>query len=71
MTEIIHVHTSHVTGICTLCQPWEALIIGTVGAVLTACVDKLLWRIKVDDPVGVIPVHGACAMWGLVAVGVY
>ena len=54
-----------------MCQPWEALVIGGLGAALTACVDKLLWHLKVDDPVGVVPVHGACGLWGLVAVGLY
>ncbi len=56
-------------GICTLCKPWEALVIGAVGAVIAALGDMLLWKIKIDDPVGVVPVHGACGIWGLLSVG--
>ncbi len=56
-------------GICTLCKPWEALVIGGIGAVIAALGDVLLWKIKVDDPVGVVPVHGMCGIWGLLAVG--
>ena len=56
-------------GICTLCKPWEALVIGSVGAIISSGVDLLLWRLKVDDPVGVVSVHGACGIWGLLSVG--
>ena len=55
--------------ICTLCRPWEAIVIGCVGALLANLTSILLYKLKVDDPVGVIPVHGTCAIWGLLAVG--
>ena len=28
-------------------------------------------RIKIDDPVGAISVHGICGMWGTIAVGIF
>ena len=57
------------TAICTLCRPWEAIVIGCTGALVATLTDLLIYKLKVDDPVGVIPVHGACAVWGLVSVG--
>ena len=44
-------------------------MIGCVGALLANLTSILLYKLKVDDPVGVIPVHGTCAIWGLLAVG--
>ena len=57
------------TGICTSCRPYEAAIIGAVGSIITSLADRLLWSLKIDDPVGVIPVHACCSVWGLIAVG--
>lgn len=42
-------------GHCALTQPWEALVIGCVGAVLTLGTIELLDKINVDDPVGEAP----------------
>jgi Amt family ammonium transporter len=48
--------------------PGMATLIGIVGGVLV--VFSILWldRLKVDDPVGAISVHGVVGMWGLLAV---
>ena len=55
--------------ICTLCDPWEAFAIGCVGVLLTVPAETVVTRLKIDDPVGVIPVHAVCSIWGLIAVG--
>lgn len=31
----------------------------------------LEWKLKVDDPVGAIAVHGICGIWGTLAVGLF
>jgi Amt family ammonium transporter len=30
----------------------------------------LLDKLKIDDPVGAFPVHGACGVWGCMAIGI-
>ena len=43
---------------CTICRPWEALVAGAVGAVVAALTELGIHKLKVDDPVGVVAVHG-------------
>jgi Amt family ammonium transporter len=46
---------------------WAA-VIGAIGGVLVVGSIVLLDKIKIDDPVGAISVHGTCGVWGLLAV---
>jgi len=46
----------------------EATLIGAAGGVLVVASIVFFDRIRVDDPVGAISVHGVCGMWGLLAV---
>lgn len=46
---------------------WIGLIAGTLVVFSIIFFDKL----KIDDPVGAISVHGICGIWGTVAVGIF
>ncbi len=46
----------------------EATLIGTVGGVLVVFSIVGLDKLKIDDPVGAISVHGVVGLWGLLAV---
>ena len=48
--------------------PGIATLIGMVGGVLVVFAIVGMDKIKVDDPVGAISVHGVVGMWGLIAV---
>ncbi len=48
--------------------PLLATIIGAVGGVLVVFSIITLDKLRIDDPVGAISVHGVVGMWGLVAV---
>jgi ammonium transporter, Amt family len=48
--------------------PLMATIIGAVGGVIVVFSIVLLDKIKIDDPVGAISVHGTVGLWGLLAV---
>jgi Amt family ammonium transporter len=48
--------------------PMLATIIGAVGGVLVVFAIISIDKIKIDDPVGAISVHGVVGMWGLLAV---
>ncbi len=48
--------------------PLAATLIGAVGGVLVVFSIVMLDKLKIDDPVGAISVHGVVGMWGLMAV---
>ncbi len=48
--------------------PGVATLVGAVGGLLVVCSVLLLDKIKIDDPVGAISVHGVVGIWGLLAV---
>jgi len=49
-------------------SPLAATLIGAVGGVIVVFSIVTLDKLKVDDPVGAISVHGTVGMWGLIAV---
>ena len=59
------------SAICSLARPWEALLIGAIGAMLACPTSALLERLKIDDPVSCVPTHGLAGIWGLLAVGLF
>lgn len=48
--------------------PVMATIIGAVGGVLVVLSIVFIDKVKIDDPVGAISVHGVVGLWGLLAV---
>jgi len=48
--------------------PLLATIIGAIGGVLVVFAIITIDKMKIDDPVGAISVHGVVGMWGLLAV---
>jgi Amt family ammonium transporter len=48
--------------------PMAATLIGAVGGVIVVFSIIALDRMKIDDPVGAISVHGVVGIWGLLAV---
>ncbi len=45
-----------------------SMLIGAAGGLIVVGSITLLDRLKIDDPVGAISVHGVCGIWGLMAV---
>ncbi len=48
-----------------------ALWIGAIGGIIVVLTVPLLDKVKIDDVVGAIPVHGFAGIWGTIAVVVY
>ncbi len=60
-----------ITAPCANVTPMSAIIIGTIaGGVVYASIN-FFERMKVDDPVGAISVHGVCGAWGTLAAALF
>jgi ammonium transporter, Amt family len=60
-----------ITSPCAFVSPVGAFIIGAVAGVLVIWSVFFFDKIKIDDPVGAISVHGVNGLWGLIAVGLF
>ncbi|HIJ70962.1 MAG TPA: ammonium transporter [Planctomycetes bacterium] len=60
-----------ITAPCAFVEPWAAIIIGGTGGYLVVRGVELLDKLQIDDPVGAVPVHGICGVWGTIAVGLF
>ena len=48
-----------------------SIIMGAVGGAIVVFAIIFFDKIKIDDPVGAISVHGVCGIWGTVAVAIF
>ena len=48
-----------------------SIIIGLIAGIIVVFAIVIIDRIRIDDPVGAISVHGVCGIWGTVAVGIF
>ena len=61
-----------ITAGCDMVSPAGALIIGLIAGVLVvAAVEFFDQKLKIDDPVGAISVHGVCGAFGTLATGLF
>ena len=61
-----------ITAPCAFVGPIGAVIIGIVaGFIVVGAIVFVERKLKVDDPVGAVSVHGVNGLWGLLAVGLF
>jgi Amt family ammonium transporter len=60
-----------ITAGCAFVSNLSSVIIGLVAGVLVVAGIGWVDRLKVDDPVGAVAVHGLNGIWGLLAVGLF
>lgn len=52
-------------------ETWVSVVIGAVGGLIVVLSVKMFDRLRVDDPVGAISVHGVCGAWGTLSIGLF
>lgn len=60
-----------ITAGCAYVNPLSAIIIGFIAGPLVVLSAELLDKVKIDDPVGAVPVHLVNGIWGTLAVGIF
>lgn len=52
-------------------SPMAAVVVGATAGVIVVFSILMFDKLKLDDPVGAISVHGICGIWGTLAVGIF
>ena len=60
-----------ITASCAYVDPADAIIIGSIGGIISGSTILLLEKLKIDDVVSAIPVHLASGVWGTLAVAIF
>src|SRR5918995_1794959 len=60
-----------VTAAAGFVAPWAAIVIGLVAGVIAVLGVLLVERIRIDDPIGAVAVHGMAGVWGTLATGIF
>ena len=56
---------------CYWVSPTGAILLGAIaGVIVVVAVDVLEW-LRIDDPIGAVPVHGICGIWGTLSLGFF
>jgi len=60
-----------ITAPCGAVNAGMSLVIGAVGGILVVFSVLFFDRVKVDDPVGAVSVHGVVGAWGVLSIGLF
>ncbi len=56
---------------CYWVSPTGSILIGAIAGVIVVLGVELLERLRIDDPIGAVPVHGMCGIWGTISLGLF
>src|SRR6185369_540827 len=56
---------------CYWVSPTGSIILGAVAGVVVVLGLEFLEHLRIDDPIGAVPVHGFCGIWGTLSLGLF
>src|ERR1035437_450582 len=56
---------------CYWVSPTGAILLGGIAGVIVVGGVELLEYLRIDDPIGAVPVHGICGIWGTISLGLF
>lgn len=56
---------------CYWVSPTGSIILGGIAGVIVVAGVELLEWLRIDDPIGAVPVHGICGIWGTLSLGLF
>src|SRR5678809_1188622 len=60
-----------VTCPCYWVSPTGAIVLGAIAGVIVVVAVDVLEYLRIDDPIGAVPVHGVCGIWGTISLGLF
>jgi Amt family ammonium transporter len=56
---------------CYWVSPGGAVLLGGIAGIIVVAGVELLEYLRIDDPIGAVPVHGICGIWGTLSLGFF
>jgi Amt family ammonium transporter len=56
---------------CYWVSPTGSILLGGIAGVIVVLGVELLEYLRIDDPIGAVPVHGLCGIWGTLSLGLF
>jgi ammonium transporter, Amt family len=56
---------------CYWVSPGGSILLGGIAGILVVAGVELLEWLRIDDPIGAVPVHGFCGIWGALSLGFF
>ncbi|MFT3934393.1 MAG: ammonium transporter [Chitinophagaceae bacterium] len=56
---------------CYWVSPLGAVLLGAIAGLVVYLGTHLLERLRIDDPIGAVVVHGFCGIWGTISLGFF
>jgi ammonium transporter, Amt family len=56
---------------CYWVSPAGSIVLGGIAGVLVVAGVELMEWLRIDDPIGSVPVHGMCGIWGTLSLGLF
>ncbi len=56
---------------CYWVSPTGAILLGGIAGIVVVAGVELLEYLRIDDPIGAVPVHGFCGIWGTLSLGLF
>jgi Amt family ammonium transporter len=60
-----------ITASCAFVEPWAAVVIGIIAGVLVYASMKFFEKMRIDDPIFALSVHGTAGIWGTLSTGFF
>jgi len=56
---------------CYWVSPTGSILLGGIAGVIVVFAAEALEHLRIDDPIGAVPVHGICGIWGTLSLGLF
>jgi len=60
-----------ITASCAFVDTWAAVLIGFIAGILVFYSIRFFEKIKIDDPIAALSVHGTAGVWGTLSTGLF
>ncbi len=60
-----------ITASCAFVDPWAAVVIGMIGGLIVVVSMRMFDKLKIDDPIFALSVHGVAGVWGTLSTGFF